>query len=68
VAGEDETTLSEITILPDGRVYVFGMSLQVLELLETLHVSEPRVRALLERARAPEGEPPSPGRPPREVD
>ena len=30
---DDETAMSEITILPDGRVFVLGASLQVLEIL-----------------------------------
>jgi hypothetical protein len=69
VAGdEDETALSEITILPDGRVYVFGMSRQILELLETLLADEPRVRALLEQARAAETGNVPPGGPARKVD
>ncbi|HLJ96471.1 MAG TPA: hypothetical protein VKU02_25080 [Gemmataceae bacterium] len=46
MAEEDETGISEITILPDGRVYVFGMSLQVLEVLQTLEPSDPRLRQL----------------------
>ncbi len=48
---DEETALSEITILPDGRVYVFGMSLQVLEVLQTLRDDEPRLQALRQRAR-----------------
>lgn len=47
MAGADETAVSEITLLPDGRVYVFGMSRQLLEVLETMGVRDPRVRALL---------------------
>ncbi len=43
---DDETAISEITILPDGRVYVFGMSLQVLEVLQSLEPNDPRLRQL----------------------
>jgi hypothetical protein len=32
----DDSDLSEITILPDGRVYIFGLSKSMKELLETL--------------------------------
>jgi hypothetical protein len=32
----DESDLSEITILPDGRVYAFGITRQVTELLHSL--------------------------------
>ena len=33
---EDETSLSEITIAPDGRVFLFGASREVLEALSQL--------------------------------
>jgi hypothetical protein len=36
VTDVDESNLSEITILPDGRVYAFGITRQVTELLESL--------------------------------
>jgi hypothetical protein len=49
---EDETALTEITILPDGRVYVFGMSQPVLEILGGLRPADPRLRRLLERVRS----------------
>jgi hypothetical protein len=42
----DESSISEITILPDGRIYVFGMSRQVLEVIESFQVDDPRVRRL----------------------
>lgn len=32
----DETAITEITIEPDGRIFVFGMSREVLELLATI--------------------------------
>jgi hypothetical protein len=53
----DETNLTEITILPDGRVYVFGLSREVLEVLHALQGDDPRIQGLLERARAAEKAP-----------
>ena len=35
---EEEASISEITIMPDGRVYVFGMSDRVLEILGSLNI------------------------------
>jgi hypothetical protein len=32
----DETTITEITIQPDGRIYVFGASRQILAVLSDL--------------------------------
>ncbi len=46
---DDETAISEITIRPDGRVYVFGMSRQVLEGLECLQTGDPRLERLQEQ-------------------
>ncbi len=45
---DDETAVSEITILPDGRVFVLGASRQVLEILEVL---SPKDTAIKERLR-----------------
>lgn len=47
----DETSITEITIHPDGRVYVFGTSRGALELLEQLRPDDPKVRLLLGRVR-----------------
>jgi hypothetical protein len=47
----DDGALSEITILPDGRVYVFGMTLPLLETLAALPTREGRWHALLEQVR-----------------
>jgi hypothetical protein len=49
---DDETDVTEITILPDGRVYVFGLSGQVLEVLQTLQTGDERVQRLLATAGA----------------
>jgi hypothetical protein len=47
----DDGSLSEITILPDGRVYVFGMTLPLLETLAALPTREGRWQCLLEQVR-----------------
>lgn len=46
----DETAMTELTIAPDGRVFAFGTSRSVLELLAALQPRDPRVRALLAHA------------------
>ena len=33
---DDETNITDIELLPDGRIYVFGTSLEVLEVLDKL--------------------------------
>jgi hypothetical protein len=45
----DETLMTEITILPDGRLYVFGMSRPVLEILRTLDGDDRRLERLQEQ-------------------
>ena len=47
----DETLISQITIQPDGRVYVFGASRDVLEVLESVNPIDRRVSRLLQRVR-----------------
>ncbi|MCC7083403.1 MAG: hypothetical protein IT427_00170 [Pirellulales bacterium] len=42
----DETNMTELEIGPDGRVYVFGASPEVLKILENLRVED---ESLLER-------------------
>jgi len=49
----DDGALSEITILPDGRVYLFGMTLPLLEVLATLPTRESQWKALLARCQPP---------------
>ena len=51
--GVDETEMSEITIQPDGRIYVFGASLPILQILQSLQPNDPRIAAIL-RAANPE--------------
>ena len=33
---DDETNITDIELLPDGRIYVFGTSLEVLDVLDEL--------------------------------
>jgi hypothetical protein len=43
----DESLMTEIFIQPDGRVYVFGTSRPVLEVLESLEPKSDMVQRLL---------------------
>ena len=54
VERDDETNITEITIQPDGRIYVFGLSRQVLQILENLHPGEAHLVQLLARMRSVE--------------
>jgi len=45
----DESSESEITILPDGRVCAFGITRPLAELLATLPPADVRMQRLLER-------------------
>ena len=45
---ESESPWTEITIQPDGRVYIFGMSKAVLEVMSGLPAQEPTLNRLLE--------------------
>ncbi len=62
-----ENALCEITILPDGRVYVFGMSRPVLEVLQSLGPEDSRIQCLLEQLRRTETATSAGGRSPRET-
>lgn len=46
-----EKSVTELTIAPDGRVFAFGTSRPILELLEALRPDDARVRALLQHVR-----------------
>lgn len=46
-----ETTITEITVQPDGRVYVFGTSRQVLEVLDNLCPADAGLGRLLRHVR-----------------
>jgi hypothetical protein len=59
---DEETTMTEITIRPDGRIYVFGTSRRVLEVLDGLRPNDARLGQLLRRARETEARPTTPTR------
>lgn len=59
---EDETTMTEITIQPDGRVYVFGTSRQVLDVLADLNPRLPWLNQLIVQVKNLENAP-APRRP-----
>jgi hypothetical protein len=48
----DDGTWSEITILPDGRIYLFGMTLSLLEMLAALPTREDQWKTLLAHSQA----------------
>jgi hypothetical protein len=52
----DETVLTEIILQPDGRVYVFGASREVLEVLDLISPHDSRLRAILGCTREVGGE------------
>lgn len=53
---QDETTVTDITIAPDGRIFIFGTSRPVIELLAAFQPGNPRLEALLAHLRQPEGD------------
>ncbi len=48
---EDEKAVSEITIAPDGRIFVFGSSRQVLEVLDDLNLGGADLKRRIEHVR-----------------
>jgi hypothetical protein len=54
VSSEDDSSISEISILPDGRVCLFGASRQVLEVLDAIPLGDPALRDRIERLRTSE--------------
>lgn len=48
---DDETAVSEITIQPDGRVFVLGASRQVLEILGVLNPEDVMLQRRLQCAK-----------------
>lgn len=49
----DETDIAEITIGTDGRIYVFGTSDRLLELLRDLNPADGHIRTLLQQLGPP---------------
>ena len=47
ISAEDETAITDIRIAPDGRVFVFGASGQVLEMLSDLGWGDDNLQARL---------------------
>jgi hypothetical protein len=45
---KDKSQVTEILIQPDGRVFVFGMSRPVLEVLGSLQPEDPRLKTLVQ--------------------
>ena len=45
----DETNLTELEIGPDGRVYVFGASREVLQILDALRNQDESIHRRLDR-------------------
>jgi hypothetical protein len=53
---EDENTMTEITVQPDGRVFVFGTSRNVLDILIGLNPRSSKLNRLIGRVRSIESE------------
>ena len=56
---DNEKNITELTIAPDGRVFVFGTSRPILEVLEALQPRDQKLQCLLEHVRRLESSPPS---------
>jgi hypothetical protein len=48
---EDQTLMTELSILPDGRIFVFGASRGVLEVLQLLQPRDPELARRLAQVR-----------------
>jgi len=55
---EGETSISEISIAPNGRIYVFGASYEVLQLLEGLASRDSELLVRMAHLRSLAGSPP----------
>ena len=55
VSLEDDSSISEINILPDGRVCLFGASQQVLEMLDAIPLGDPALKSRIECLRTDRG-------------
>ena len=51
MSDEEDGSISEINILPDGRVCLFGASQQVLEILEAIPLGDAALRTRIDRLR-----------------
>ena len=51
---DDETPITEINLLPDGRICVFGSSREVLEILDSLEFGDPALTARVAHLRRQE--------------
>ncbi|HEX2970881.1 MAG TPA: hypothetical protein VHP11_01025 [Tepidisphaeraceae bacterium] len=51
---EDAGRICQITIRPDGRLYVFGICREVLDILESLGSNDPKLQRVLEQVRQTE--------------
>ena len=49
---DNEKNTTELTIAPDGRVFVFGTSRPILEVLAALQPHDENLQRLLEQARS----------------
>ncbi len=60
---DDETAITEISFLPDGRICLFGASREVLELLGTLNLGDDALGLRLTSLRSSKvtGTPPTDG-------
>ena len=54
---EDDASISEINILPDGRVCLFGASQQVLEMLDAILLGDPTLSSRIECLRTTDLQP-----------
>ena len=48
VQATDETGVTDIQLMPDGRIYLFGASEQILQLLDDLQLADAEVRSRLQ--------------------
>lgn len=54
---DEETAITEMTFLPDGRICLFGASRELLELLESINLGDPGLSARLTAMRGPTSSP-----------
>jgi len=56
---DNEKNITELTIAPDGRIFVFGTSRAILEVLEALQPRDEKLQCLLKQVRRLESSPAS---------